>query len=600
MCTIHQMRELLYRLIVAAALYLCCWNGSFAFADTIPIFPSGTLSIAEGAGFLAFLNPAGGVELPPVTSAAGQWIHCSVGVDNVQYSLDSDQIHRIGEKTTVERYDPERCGIRVKNVQKSLESKWTLYGTDAHGEGRTGVLELTVLSPKLIDELNVTASGTLSSTTINCPDKDGARYCRILDAEQNVYESCTKSVELTQRLSHFWCHLMFWGAMTERITKINLHVEEDDRDVTATVDETEDHIVLSCQYRQSVSLCRALSEADNRQFLLLDGHLSGRYSAYNTKISKGICSLEIKKPLAPSDVGVWRIYQQLNPTDYTGCVFDVKSRRTSKARTFIRARGTSKAAYQRAELTATSIEIFHDPRSSSPTVTPLSCQVPYAIDYCYLSGPTGSDYAPIRFNRLKSLGLCRFEVTNITTGMWACGVNDLDGAEDQLTYYNVSVYRQPGRTVTDQLTASSGDREQRLLCRTILDLPIDICRFVDPSGEVHGLSDMMKPSAEARYRYHGKGLREGECGLEIVELREKDFGRWKCVIKVRNQEYEIGMEIVEEALSVGAIIGISIGATIALGIIGIFVYRKLNRRYTGPTYTVSSSMTNVSNGSHQS
>uniref|UniRef100_A0A182MYP3 Ig-like domain-containing protein n=1 Tax=Anopheles dirus TaxID=7168 RepID=A0A182MYP3_9DIPT len=584
-------------LIVTVALLLC-GNDSFVLADMIPIFPSGSITIAEGSGFLAFLNPSGGVELPPLASATGQWIHCSVGINNVQYSLDSDQIHRIGEKTTVERYDPVRCGIRVKTLQKALESKWTLYGTDTAGEGRTGVLELTVLSPKLIEELNVTASGTLSSATINCPDKDSARYCRIVDADQNVYESCTKSVDLTQQLSHFWCHSLFWGAMAERITKINLYVEENDRDVTTTLEETEDHIVLSCQYRSSVSLCRALSEADNRQLLLIDGHLSGRYSAYNTKISKGTCSLEIKKPLAPSDAGVWRIYQQVNPNDYTGCVFDVKNRRMPRAR-IIRTRGSAKAAY-RPELAATSIEIFHDPRSSSATTTQLTCEVPYEIDYCYLSGPTGSDHTPQRFDRLKSLGMCRFEVTNITSGMWACGVNDLDGAEDRLTYYNVSVYQQPGRPVTDQLTASTGDREQRLLCRTILDLPIDICRFVDPSGEVHGLSDQMKPSAEARYRYHGKGLREGECGLEIAEMHDKDFGQWKCVFKVRNREYEIRMDVVEEALSVGAIIGISIGATIVIGIIGFFVYRKMNRRYSGPTYTVSSSMTNVSNGSHQS
>ncbi|XP_053668233.1 uncharacterized protein LOC128718636 [Anopheles marshallii] len=584
-------------LLMSFVVLVCC-NAPISLADTIPIFPSEKLSIAEGAGFLAFLNPNGGAELRKAVVTDGHWIHCSVSVNNVQYSLDSDQIHRIGEKTTVERYDTERCGIRVKNLQKALETKWTLYGTDQDGGDRTGVLEVTVLSLKFIDELNVTVSGTSSTATVNCPDKDSSRYCRIVDAEQVVYESCAKSFSLTQQISHFWCHVMFWGAMTERITKINLFVDENDRDVKTTVEETEDHIVLSCQYRSSVSLCRALSETDNRQYLLLDGQLTGRYSAYNTKISKGLCSLEIKKPLAPADVGVWRIFQQLNPSDYTGCVFDVKGKRFSRGRT-VRTR-SSPVKSSRLELTATNIEIFHDPRSSSATVQELSCEVPYALDYCYLSGPKGSDYTPQRFDRFKSLGICRFEVTNITSGMWACGINDLDGAEDHLTYYNVSVFQQPGKTVTGQLTASTGDREQRLLCRTILDLPIDICRFVDPSGEVHGVSNQMKPSADARYRYYGKGLREGECGLEITELREKDIGWWKCLFKVHGREYEISMEIVEEALSVGVIIGISIAATVVLGIIGVFAYRKLNRRYTGPSYTVSSSMTNVSNGSHQS
>lgn len=74
------------------------------------------------------------------------------------------------------------------------------------------------------------------------------------------------------------------GGATRYYSSANrILIAEDDRDVKATVVETEDHIVLSCKYRSTVSLCRALSETDNRQYLLLDGHLSGRYSAYNTK-----------------------------------------------------------------------------------------------------------------------------------------------------------------------------------------------------------------------------------------------------------------------------------------------------------------------------
>uniref|UniRef100_A0AAG5DLP3 Uncharacterized protein n=1 Tax=Anopheles atroparvus TaxID=41427 RepID=A0AAG5DLP3_ANOAO len=555
-------------------------------AGAITIFPSDKLSIAEGAGFLAFLDTGS-------APRAGQWIHCSVRIGNEQYSLDSDQVHRVGERTTVERYDPVRCGVRVRGLEKALESKWTLYGTSAAGEDSTAVLELSVLSPKFIDQLNVTVSGSATSATVNCPDKDGARYCRIVDAQANVYESCSKSIDVTQPYSHFWCHTMFWGDMAERITKINVIVEADDRDIAGTVEETVDHIVLTCRYRQSVLLCRALSESDNRQLMLLDGHLSGRYSAYDTKISKGTCSLEIKKPLIPGDVGVWRIYQQLNPTDFTGCVFDLTPM-------VGRAAGRIQTRQARLELNAKSIEIFHDPRTAVTTKTELSCEVPYALQYCYLSGPAGGDFAPQRFDRLKPLGVCQFQVDNITSGMWACGINDANGAEDHLTYYNVSVYQQPGRAVVGQLTGNAGDREQRLLCKTILDLPIDICRFVDPSGEVHGLSDKMKPSAGAHYRYHGAGLREGECGLEIVELQERDFGRWKCLFKVQNREYEIPLDVVEEAMSVGVIVAICLSVTIVLAIVGFIAYRKLNRRHNGPSYTVSSSMSNVSNGSHHS
>lgn len=249
----------LLQLSVIPIIILVGCNVPIGRADTVDIFPTKSLSIAEGAGFLAFLNPNGETTVKKAFVTEGHWIHCSVSVNNVQYSLDSDQIHRIGDKTTVERYDAEKCGVRVKNLQKALETKWTLYGTDQSGADSTGILDVTVTSIKFIDELNVTVSGSSSTATVNCPDKDGSRYCRIIDADQVVSESCTKTVDLTQQVSHFWCHTMFWGAMTERITKINLFVEENDRDIKATVEETEDHLVLSCQYRSMVSLCRALS-----------------------------------------------------------------------------------------------------------------------------------------------------------------------------------------------------------------------------------------------------------------------------------------------------------------------------------------------------
>ncbi|XP_049547634.1 uncharacterized protein LOC125958385 isoform X1 [Anopheles darlingi] len=565
----------------------------------LKVFPSEQLSIMEGAGFLAYLDA-------PLST---RWIHCSVQINGQSYSLDSDQVHTVGGKTTVERFDTSRCGLRVMSLQKSLESSWLLYGTDEAGLDGNATLKLTVLSIQFVDQLNITATGTSPSVTVRCPDGGNPRHCRIIDSEQNVYEVCSKYVEINEKHSTFWCHSLFWGDMTERITKINVHVQEDDSDVKATIEETDTHVVLSCHYRRSVSLCRAHSETDNRQMMLMDGTLADRYSSYDTKINAGICSLEIKKPLIPGDIGLWRIYQHISPNDHTGCVFDLGKKLAANqavrsGSAFIHTRtdtGSNRHQEQLQQINPTRIEIFHDPRSSTTTQTQLTCEVPYALQYCYLSGPTTGDYAPQRFDYLKSLGQCRFDVANITAGTWACGINDEHGAEDHLTYYDVRVYEQPARVVTGgTVTASIGDRKERLLCKTILDLPIDLCRFLDPAGEVHGLSDMMKPSSESRFRYHGAGLREGECGLEIAELEEKDFGRWKCLLKVRNREYEIPMDVVEEALSVGAIVGICLAGTIVLMGIGFFVYRRMNRRYSGPSYTVSSSMTNVSNGSHQS
>ncbi|XP_052873172.1 uncharacterized protein LOC128278481 [Anopheles cruzii] len=576
-------RTILYSLLAGVVLDLAIGTS---------VFPASQLTIMEGAGFLTFLDAI------PAT----RWIHCSVTINGQHYSLDSDQIHTIGDLTTVERYDEERCGVRVKNLQKSLETTWELYGTNQDGKDEHGSLKITVQSIRFVEQLNITATGTSPSVTVSCPDGGNPRHCRIIDAEQNIYESCSKYVEINDKHSVFWCHSLFWGDMTERITKINVHVKEDDSRVQTTLEETDSHVVLSCRYASgALSLCRAHSETDNRQLMLMDGTLADRYSSYDTKTNAGMCSLEIKKPLAPGDIGLWRIYQHLNLNDHTGCVFDLRATRPTKSGSvYIRTRKPQPVARQQ-QITATSIEIFHDPRSSDTTRTQLTCEVPYALQYCYLSGPSIGDYTPQKFDYLRSLGHCRFEVTNITSGMWACGINDEHGAEDHLTYYDVKVYQQPARSVTGpSITASSGDQQQRLLCKTILELPIGLCRFQDPAGEVHGLSDMMNPSNASRFRYHGAGLREGDCGLEIAELKEQDFGRWKCLLKVKNREYEIPIDIIEEAMSVGAILAIAISVTIVLAVIGFFIYRRINRRHRGPAYTVSSSMTNVSNGSHHS
>lgn len=290
------------------------------------------------------------------------------------------------------------------------------------------------------------------------------------------------------------------------------------------------------------------------------------------------------------DRGLWRIYLELSGNDYTGCVFDLSDPGTEVGYT--------------AQVKPQLIEVFHDPRSSSTTTTELECESPYPLSYCYLSGPQGGDFKPEKFDHLGTLGICRFKVSNITTGKWACGRNDNSGGEDRFTYYDVKVYDQPARAITPQITASTGDENRDLLCKTILDLPIEICRFISPTGEVHGLSENIVPAPDSRFKYHGKGLREGECGMQIMQLEREDFGRWKCSIKVQGRDYAINVDVIEEGevsgeirrrstivlirifffvfvtvMSTTTIVAICIAVTLVLGFVsGFFAYRRLNRR----------------------
>ncbi|XP_065083060.1 uncharacterized protein LOC135705317 isoform X2 [Ochlerotatus camptorhynchus] len=499
-----------------------------ALVNGVSIFPTDQLVIREGAGFLVHL----------ISDQLGdpvRWIHCSVTVGGASYSLDSDQIHVINGLTKVQRFGVDACGIRVQNVRKSLDL-WTLSALDSDSKSFEKQLKVEVSIPKQISTLNVTISDTVRSYTVTCPEDSSRRFCRIMDEADGIYDGCSKSFEITWKTAQFRCRMLYWGDMDETETVINVLVEKSKRDVTWSIEENDSHVVLTCHYRSKVSPCRAVSLASRRQMMLLDAHLADRYSAYNTKVSLGICALEIKKPLLKEDYGIWRIYLPLSASEYTGCVFNVESQHDELAdENDLLVPPPTKL-----------IEVFHDPRSASTTMTELSCETSHPIDYCYLTGPQGGNYAPDSFDRLKTLGFCQFQVSNITSGLWACGFNDANGGEDRMSYFDVKVYGQPGKAIPSQIKASKGDESKRMLCKTILELPIEICRFVSPSGGVHGLSENVVPGDGSRFRYYGEGLRAGECGMEITEVEREDFGWWTCAIKVQGKDYTIGMELIEE------------------------------------------------------
>lgn len=112
-----------------------------ALVNGVSIFPADKLSISEGAGFLVYL-------IPDQIGDPVRWIHCSVTVGGVSYSLDSDQIHVIGGLTKVQRFGVDACGIRVQNVRKSLEL-WTLSALDTDSKDVNKTLKVEV-SSKLI------------------------------------------------------------------------------------------------------------------------------------------------------------------------------------------------------------------------------------------------------------------------------------------------------------------------------------------------------------------------------------------------------------------------------------------------------------------
>lgn len=87
----------------------------------------------------------------------------------------------------------------------------------------------------------------------------------------------------------------------------------------------------------------------------------------------------------------------------------------------------------------------------------------------------------------------------------------------------------------------------KFLCKTLHDEPIKYCRFVAPNGDVHSVAEDMLLTT--RFKYYGISLLNGDCGIEIDDLIESDFGNWQCVLRTTksNNEYTLNMNLSRES-----------------------------------------------------
>lgn len=146
---------------------------------------------------------------------------------------------------------------------------------------------------------------------------------------------------------------------------------------------------------------------------------------------------------------------------------------------------------------------------------------------------------PDAFLSTKYLGICRFTVEPVT-GIYACGINDVNGGEDIQTYYKVEVYNTPAKAMTPQVEVKFG-KPAKLLVKSIFNHPMAYCRFTNPNREVHGVSERF--TMEGKYRYYGSGLISGECGIEILATTKDEVGIWSCTFSTEGQEYKVDMVI---------------------------------------------------------
>lgn len=184
------------------------------------LFPSSSLSIQEGNGFITYLD---------TSDEFGQLQNCSVFVSEVLFDLyqleKETHVYITGRFENLQRFSKSECGIRVRNVSSESAGDWIITATDKAGRIEHSVLKLTVSKPLVFEDvLNVSVTPG-QSKRVDCPAGSATttRRCRMIDIFGYSVESCSRMITWRQSERHFTCRSLVWGAMTETVNVINVY-----------------------------------------------------------------------------------------------------------------------------------------------------------------------------------------------------------------------------------------------------------------------------------------------------------------------------------------------------------------------------------------
>lgn len=558
-------------------------NNNLAVAS---IYPGSTLSINSGEGFVFHLN------LPPSFEIS----ECRLVIVNagVEFQLSSESASHLTYNNELIEFAHD-CGARVKNVSTLSQDTWRLQAVpkDTTMEMETGNLRLEIL--KSIQETTIFNESGIAGHfgTIHCPGEySEQRHCEITDPLNKVTESCEITVkyppldELDPQV--YRCKVFFWGRLDAVHTETHVRSIESALKVNSKIEENDRQVILSCKLDESFSVCRAESLSTGNQYLLMDGFQSRRYSAWNTLLENGLCQIEIPKPLAVNETGVWRIHGKLKGSSgvWTGCLFNLHATMSSEVESF-----------------EAQLENIVHLETAADSIDIRCADSPYPLDYCYLETPTHEVIRPsIREMHLfKQYGRCTFAGVKAVSGRYTCGFPAIDHSRDLFQHFDVK-YNDPMilADVQAEIVHVGPSNRFSLMCFALLDHSIDSCVFVSPIGELYHLPN--SSYANQRFGYYGRGFVEGECGIEIYRVEEGHSGNWTCSINLVDKLSHINLHILVKsnskkfylfvslivfnrikinliaALSVASVVGIALGAVVILGLLlGFLLYQRRKR-----------------------
>lgn len=474
--------------------------------------------LTSGEGFLIRVDTAAG---------EGPLQNCQLTRNNKTYSfIPGDSSSHVLENGEVahpfDSNNQHQCGVRVYNATSFSSGEWKLSTSNSSGFEISGVTTVTV-----------------QNEPATCPEEFSSQEkCKMIDINTLNESPCGSETHWKSYLCNFWSE----GKMSMTSLEFDNHLAMETPIQTPTTTEAGSTIFECWLGEQNMEIIDCFIEhvPTGRRFYISDGLQGVRYSAYMTDFQTGVCQFEIPPGTIQDDEeGLWKmIIEGTNPhgANFDSSYYPENTYKKAQQCKFQLKSNSTRAKDELEARTRTTIRI-----QTVNNLETIQCasNLFYPLHLCYLV-----DNEKFRFSDGQGFedGNCEFQVGPAN---WTCGFNG-PSVEDEDFTQKFEVIKYETEAIDEKFTADE-DGTVTLECHLIKKMPIKLCMFLSPSGQVYRLPTDKFKATGGTYSYYSAGgkMMNGDCGIEFAAGVDVESGRWKCVIGKLNGE-KVDTEIMVE------------------------------------------------------
>jgi hypothetical protein len=527
------------------------------YLDKITVLPT--------ASFVNFFN-AGDVNLTK----------CSVSFDNATVDLDLNSIKVYDEdnafKSRLSSVGGGRCGYKIWNLEQDDTRDVTLFATDNQKRVYRNISHLVVTKVKELKNRTLETYLGESATVICGKESDTSvdqdqKFCDLYDPKGVLVSHghmCYYDLDIVTKDDFgTWRCFVGFDFIMDALEFTTELVEKGRPKIDTFVEDISEYLVVGCKLvdfdTMSLMYCK-FTRPDGKMFKVTSGAASQYYNSFTSDLDNGKCSIEILKPIREEDKGTWKCEAAFNGNDVTGAFVDVEKKTTAQYNKYVKK----------------NVRMNHS--------LIIDCPVPYSSDYCYITGPDGTQHKPDSSLQINS-GLCFLSINEASAsdnGTWICSIAQKNGLPDDTITIDVSIVEL--KVLYGDVEAREGDQVE-LICNTN-GIPIEYCRFVAPTGLSYSLRKENTTQSNNKITYSGRGLEYGDCAMQINKVESSDSGIWICHISSGTSSYEnkvdlsknINLTIPSSTLSVAGSVGIAVGVLAVVVATGGFAFYRYSDR----------------------